>query len=436
MKLSMWADRIYRERGIISLMKDLGNASAEEGRPLYMLGGGNPAQIPEIERYYRDQMADIMRSSKYERLIGNYAGPQGLYQYSVALADLLRRTYGWDIGPQNIAVTNGSQMGFTILFRLFSGRYDSHANKQILLPMAPEYIGYNEADEEAPRFRSIRPKIVKTSATTFKYEIDFKQIEIADDIGAICISRPTNPTGNVVTDEELSSLASLAKRHQIPLIVDGAYGLPFPNMIYTDAAVEWNPDIILSLSLSKLGLPGTRTGIIVAHEEIIELFTCANAIMTLASGNFGSVLTLNSVQNGEILKLSNEIIRPYYKNLMEHAAEAIHQQCRGIPCMLHNPEGAFFVWLWFPGLPITDEELYARLKRRNVYVVPGSYFFPGLQEPWRHGRECIRVSYAGDKAMVRDGIGIIAEEVARAFDESDRQVSDSSDLKAAAQSGC
>ena len=38
MEFSTWADRIYREHGIISLMKDLGNASAEEGRPLYMVG--------------------------------------------------------------------------------------------------------------------------------------------------------------------------------------------------------------------------------------------------------------------------------------------------------------------------------------------------------------------------------------------------------------
>ncbi len=422
MEFSTWADRIYREDGIISLMKDLGNASEEEGRPLYMLGGGNPSHIPEVEAYFRARMTSILQTSnKFERLVGDYAGPQGLYQFSEALADLLQRTYGWDIGPNNIAVANGSQMAFTILFRLLSGDYSDNQTKQILLPMAPEYIGYSEADEKAPRFRSLRPKVVETSSVTFKYEVDFNQIEVTDDISAICFSRPTNPTGNMISDNEVQQLMSLASTHDIPLIIDGAYGLPFPNIVYTEATVEWNPNIILCLSLSKLGLPGTRTGIIIAREDVIDLFTCANAIMTLASGNFGSVLTLESVKNGDIFKLSNEIIRPHYKDLMESVTEAIHQYMKGIPYMLHNPEGAFFVWLWFPGLPISDEELYARLKRRNVYVVPGRHFFPGLSGHWQHRYECIRISYSRSKEMVRDGISIIAQEVERAFAESDRK---------------
>jgi len=86
-----------------------------------------------------------------------------------------------------------------------------------------------------------------------------------------------------------------------------------------------------------------------------------------------------------------------------------------IPYMLHHPEGAFFVWLWFPELPITDEELYTRLKARNVYVVPGRFFFPGLDGHWRHRNECIRISYAGNKKMVDRAVSLIADEVGRAF---------------------
>ena len=416
MQFSNWTDLIERERGIISLMKDLGNAHAKPGQPLYMLGGGNPAKIPEIEQYFRDEMLNIMQSSnKFEKLVGNYAGPQGLYQFSEALAQLLKTTYQWEIGPENIAVANGSQMAFTILFRLFSGPFREHQRKQILLPMTPEYIGYNEADDTEPRFCSTRPKIVELSDHVFKYEIDFNAVQVDDGIGAICVSRPTNPTGNMITDGELDHLSELAKQQDIPLIIDGAYGLPFPNLVYNKSSVKWNPNIVLSLSLSKLGLPGTRTGIVIAHEQIIEQFTRANAIMTLASGNFGSVLTLDSVINGDLLRLSNTVIQPYYKSRMEHVTESIHRQMRGLPYRLHKPEGAFFVWLWFPGLPISDEELYARLKKQNVYIVPGRFFFPGLDEPWQHRNECIRVSYAGDEAAVEKGIGIIADEVRQAF---------------------
>ncbi|MBR7512929.1 aminotransferase class I/II-fold pyridoxal phosphate-dependent enzyme, partial [Mycobacterium tuberculosis] len=71
----------------------------------------------------------------------------------------------------------------------------------------------------------------------FKYRVDFDTLEnLAElhngEIGAICCSRPTNPTGNVLTDDEMARLEAIAKRFDIPLIIDNAYGMPFPNIIY------------------------------------------------------------------------------------------------------------------------------------------------------------------------------------------------------------
>ena len=85
----------------------------------------------------------------------------------------------------------------------------------------------------------------------------------------------------------------------------------------------------------------------------------------------------------------------------------------GVDYRIHRPEGAFFLWLWLPGLPITSQELYERLKARHVIVVPGQYFFPGLAEPWSHTHECLRVSYAQDDDVIARGIEIIAKEIKR-----------------------
>lgn len=52
----------------------------------------------------------------------NYDGPEGKTALLNALAVLLRETLGWDIEPQNIALTNGSQSAFFYLFNLFAGR--------------------------------------------------------------------------------------------------------------------------------------------------------------------------------------------------------------------------------------------------------------------------------------------------------------------------
>jgi len=78
----------------------------------------------------------------------------------------------------------------------------------------------------------------------------------------------------------------------------------------------------------------------------------------------------------------------------------------------------FFLWLWLKGMPITDEELYQRLKKRGVLVVPGHYFFPGLKAEWNHKRQCIRINYAQDEEIVSAGLNIIADEVKRAYDSA------------------
>ena len=74
----------------------------------------------------------------------------------------------------------------------------------------------------------------------------------------------------------------------------------------------------------------------------------------------------------------------------------------------------FFFWLWFEDLPITTKELYRRLKQRGVLVVPGQYFFPGLDEAWRHKDECIRLNYSQDDGDLERGIVILGEELERA----------------------
>jgi len=56
-----------------------------------------------------------------------------------------------------------------------------------------------------------------------------------------------------------------------------------------------------------------------------------------------------------------------------------------------------------PGLAISSEELYQRLKRRGVLVISGHYFFPGLKEDWQHKHECLRITYSMNDEVVHTG---------------------------------
>lgn len=419
MRFSLFGHLLQSPTGILSLMDDLGEALSS-GRDVSMLGGGNPAYIPEMQAKFRSAIADLAEGDQFDRIVGDYDGPQGNPFFIEALARLLRTYCHWDVGPENIAITNGSQSSFFVLFNALAGRYDDGTSREILLPVIPEYIGYTDVGLGEKLFRARQPNIELIGDQLFKYHVDFENLEIGPDISAICVSRPTNPTGNLLTDEEIEHLRTLAHTHDIPLIVDAAYGSPFPNIVFGPATPVWDEKMIVCMSLSKLGLPGVRTGMVIASEPVIKVVTAANAILNLAPGSFGPGLTTKLVETGEVLDLANNVIQPFYRARAERAVERLSRGLRNYPFRAHKPEGAIFLWLWFKDFPITTLELYRKLKERDVIVIAGEHFFPGLADPWRHQHECIRVSYAQDEAQLARGIDIIIEEVRRAYDQADK----------------
>jgi valine--pyruvate aminotransferase len=410
MKLSRFGAKFTEESGILRLMDDLGQALSA-GERMLMLGGGNPARIPEMEAKFREHMRLAIERGELEALIGSYDAPQGHRRFLDAFAGLLQRRYGFKVKASNIALTNGSQTTFFYLFNLLAGTGQDGRFRRILFPLTPEYIGYSDAGIEPGLFTSSKPGIELLEPDLFKYHVDFDRLRITDDIAAICVSRPTNPTSNVLTSQELERLRVLAAEKEIPLIIDNAYGTPFPGILFTDAEPVWDENVILTMSLSKLGLPGVRTGIVVAREEIVRAIASLNAVVSLAPSSFGAYLALDLVRSGEILELSRNVIRPFYERKSRQALAWVREHLSGLEYRVHKPEGTFFFWLWFPGLPISCGELYERLKARGVLIVPGHYFFPGLDESWRHREECLRLNYSQDDTVVEKGIVILADEL-------------------------
>ena len=419
MNLSALGKRLTGESGTRSLMGDLGAIAAADGE-IMNLGGGNPSLIPAAEEVFRARtLAFMQRDGAFERAIGSYDGPEGDRGFARALAGLLRREHGWDVSERNIALTNGSQSAFLALFNLLAGPGEDGRTRRILLPLSPEYIGYADLGLAPGLFVSRRSTMTDLGDGTFKYGVDFDALDGVEDIGAICVSRPTNPTGNVVTDAEIERLGGIARARNVPLIVDNAYGLPFPGIVYGDATLAWDEHTILCMSLSKLGLPGIRTGIVIASEEIVSALAAANAIFCLAPGSLGPALATGLVESGEVLALSRNVIRPHYAERAARAVDMLRSGLTGCDARIHRPEGAFFLWLWMPGLPITSAALYGRLKARGVVVVSGHYFFPGLEDDdWPHKHECIRISYADEWSRIERGLAIVIEEVRRACDGS------------------
>ena len=409
MNLSDFGRRFQAYSGITHLMDDLAEGMAQPGT--IMLGGGNPATIPEVVAVFDAVLDKLRDSGKLIATLANYDAPQGKASFLETLAEFFRQQYGWKITSQNIALTHGSQSSFFILFNSFAGR-SRGVSKRVLIPLVPEYIGYCDVGIESDLVISQQAKIQPLDNGFFKYQVDFENLHVDDSVGLICVSRPTNPSGNVLTDDECLQLDRIALRHDVPLLIDSAYGTPFPNIIFDEVNPFWNENCIVCMSLSKLGLPGARTGIVIANEEVIRYFSNMTAITSLAPAGIGAEIVNQLILDEALLPLCNNLIRPFYRSRAELAVALLRQAIDDKRLHIHKPEGSMFLWLWFEGLSIDTSELYQRLKRNGLLVVPGKYFFPGQgDDAGRHAESCVRMNYVQSEQELAKGIEILAREL-------------------------
>ena len=432
MKFSKYGQQFTKPSSLSQIMDDLGDALRSE-TPVYLLGGGNPARIDEVNEAYLKAYNSLgsggIGSSAIES-IANYSNPQGDAKFIDTLVSFFNRHYDWQLTRDNIALTNGSQNAFFYLFNLFGGQFEADDGgtiiKSILLPLAPEYVGYSDVQIDGKHFIAIKPEIEEVThegeSGFYKYRVDFDALRDLPalkngEIGAICCSRPTNPTGNVLTDEEIATLVDIAKQYDVPLIIDNAYGEPFPNVIYHNVKLHWDNNTILCFSLSKIGLPGVRTGIVVAHPDVIKAVSSMNAVVNLAPTRFGAAVATPLFADDTLKHLCDNTIKPFYAKNAKRAVSLIKAELGDYPVFIHKPEGAIFLWVWFKDLPITTTELYDRLKAKSTLIVPSEYFYPGLDiEDFPHAYECVRMSIAADEQTLTAGIKIIGEVVRELYD--------------------
>lgn len=410
MILSQFGEWLAQDSPIVQLMEDLGEALSRNPDMLF-LGGGNPAQIPEAQTCFQKHLKQLAQDpSATARLLGVYAAPQGDDATLQALADYLAGECGWPIGRGNVALVSGSQLAFFILLNCFAGPMAEGGNKQVVLPLVPEYLGYGTQGLHRDFFVAQRPLVQLKSEQRFKYAVDFSQLNLRN-AGAVCLSRPTNPSGNLLSDEEIQHLLGLTRAANIPLIVDLAYGTPFPGLVYSACDTRWQPGMVSVLSLSKLGLPGARTAVVVADEKIIQCVVRANTIMSLANGNLGPVLLERMIKSGDLKRLSEKTLPDFYRQKRDFLLGLLDRHLAGLPYRIHETEGAFFVWLWMDELPVTTQALYESLKSQGVLLMAGEPFFFGLAEHWQHARECLRLTYCQPEEVLERAVRIISREL-------------------------
>ncbi|MEM7758623.1 MAG: valine--pyruvate transaminase [Cyanobacteria bacterium P01_A01_bin.40] len=415
--LSQFGSQMSQLTGVRAIMKDIiETLKNSAGKEFINLSAGNPVILPEVEQLWRDCTHGLLDSDEYGEVVCRYGSSQGYAPLIEAMVEDFNTRYDLELSDRHVLITGGSQALYLYAANAFGGYTTSGELKQIVLPLSPDYTGYGGVSLTPEALLAYKPTLeIDQDRHRFKYRPDFSQLQINEQTGCVIFSRPCNPTGNVISDEEVIKIASLAEQYDVPVLVDSAYAPPFPALNFTEMKPQFGKNIIHCMSLSKAGLPGERIGIAIGDPQLIQILESFQTNACIHSSRYGQAIAARAISSGKLADLATNVIRPHYQRKIEILETTLDEKMPDIPWYLHQGEGAIFAWLWLKDLPMTDWEFYQELKQVGVIAVPGSTFFPGLQEEWQHKQQCLRISLTATETEIAEAMKRLAQVAAQVY---------------------
>lgn len=239
------------------------------------------------------------------------------------------------------------------------------------------------------------PKIIDTRETDhFKLKPEDLEKAITPRSKVLLISYPNNPTGAIMTREELQEIARIAAKYDLLVIADEIYC----ELTYNGGHVSFaslpgmQERTILVNGFSKsYAMTGWRIGYVAAPEEIAAAMLKIHQYTIMCAPVTGQLAAVEALKNGE-----GEI-----KRMVSHYDRRRHLIVNGlnrIGLSCFEPKGAFYA---FPSVSVTgmnSQEFCARLlTEEQVAVVPGDAF-------GQCGEGYIRCSYAASVEQISEAL--------------------------------
>ena len=279
------------------------------------------------------------------------------------LANYITKEQGLEISPSDVMLTCGAAGGLNCLFRCI---LEPGEEVICLAPYFVEY-GFYLSNHRA------KPKIVLTKED---FSLDISAIEkaISEEVRAILINSPNNPTGQVYSESELKELGELfnifSSKYNRPiyLISDEPYRfLTYEGVKVPSVFKCYKNSIVVSSFSKNLSLAGERIGYVAlspsleGKEEIMDGLIFVNRIL-------GYVNAPTIGQKILDFALGDNVDVAIYKKRRELMARVLKEA--GYSFVL--PKGGFY---FFPKSPIEDEvEFVSLLQQERILAVPGSGF--------------------------------------------------------------
>ena len=351
-----------------------------EGRDICSLSAGEPDfDTPEFIR----QAAHEALNQGFTR----YGPAAGDPELRAAIADKLTRENGVATAAQEVMITNGGKQAIYNLFQVLLNPGD-----QVLIP-SPYWLSYPEIASLAGADVVTIPS---SPADGFQLNLERLEAAITTKSRLLVLNTPGNPTGRVMSREELLALAELLRRHpQLLVMSDEIYEYLLAEGHTHHSLAALAPDLkdrcfTVNGFAKGWAMTGWRLGYLAGHADVIR---AAGALQSQSTSNVCSF-----AQRGALAAIQGS------RQCVTDMAESYNRRrtllVSGLQAMegitLVAPEGAFYA---FPQLPghIADSMEFCRraLETEGLAVVPGAAF----GEP-----RCIRLSCAVSRETISDGL--------------------------------
>jgi aspartate aminotransferase len=327
----------------------------------------------------------------------HYTPSPGIPELRQAIAEEVSKTRGMPVDPAQVVVTPGAKpiMFYTIMALAEPGDEVIYPNPGF--PIYESMINFVGATAVPLQLREDRG-----------FGIDLQELrdKVSKRTTLIIINSPQNPTGGVLTREELKEIAEIAASYDIPVLSDEIYSrmvydgefasiTAFPGMSVSERT------IILDGFSKTYAMTGWRLGYGVMPKDLAaqltRLMTNSNSC-TSASTQYAGLEALKGPQD-ESYKMIAE-----FRKRRDVIVEGLNK-IPGIRC--HKPQGAFYVFPNITGTGMKSKEMEQfLLHQAGVAALSGTSF-------GKYGEGFIRLSYANSIANINKALDWIAGALAK-----------------------
>ena len=351
----------------------------------------DPAAFPLAE--FREVLDEIFRREGTACL--DYGPPDGYAPLREFLAGRLEGQ-GVHVDPSHVLLTNGSQQGLELIFRLLAP-----PGRTLLIEEPTYQVALRTA-------RALRLSVRAIAMDEEGLRIDALARVLEETRAGMLYTMPVfqNPTGLNLSRDRRARLLAIASERGLPIVEDHFdadldYRGDAPPPLLADGSP---PNVVLLGTFSKILFPGLRVGWIVVPEPLVgplsEMKVCADL-----SGGLMTQMALHEFCKRGLL--DEHLARIRKRNGVRLAAMLSSLDAQ-MPAGARwtRPTGGMCLWLWLPkGLDADD--LAAEAQRRGVAVSPGTAFH-AHGGGWDGLRLCF---IREDERRIREGIRLLAETI-------------------------